>query len=67
MKLSLLACLLLIGCGNRHARQSGVNYFVGQECHTEALMKDCDPHTEPPVCKKIRLTFDKGCERVKVK
>lgn len=66
----LLLILLCSGCihdGRTHHKvNTGINLFIGQQCHPSALLKNCNVKNNPPTCKVITLKYDDNCEQISV-
>ena len=65
----LIGLITLAGCARQPVKaevKTGVNFYVGKECHASAVMMGCDPESKSPPsgCKTIKLDYDKSCERL---
>lgn len=65
---TVLIASLLCAC-TRHPSPSGfINALLDPHCLTApVLMESCDAKADPLKCKKVKLTFIRGCEQLQVK
>lgn len=58
--------LVLAACGARKHPNS-LRALVGPSCLTGPIvMQDCNFGSEPPRCRKIKISYRKGCEQLDV-
>jgi len=43
-----------------------LNLAIPVECASEITLLECDARVSPPKCKKARVKYRKGCERIVV-
>ena len=54
------------GCASRAARVTLPNILVPPSCMSEILLVGCDARVSPPKCKKVEVTYRRGCEEILV-
>ena len=60
----ILVLIVLTGCSAKHPL--GPNLELPVSCVRRVRMENCNLRTDPPVCKRVMVKFDKGCGVVEV-
>jgi hypothetical protein len=64
--LAVAIALVLAGCAERK-RSASLRTVVAPSCLTAPIvMQDCNLSAEPPRCRKIKISYRKGCEQLDV-
>ena len=67
MKYAILLLLLLTGCAAKKPVAVQPILLVDPPCLTgPVVLEQCNLSTNPPKCKKVRVRYSKGCERLQV-
>jgi hypothetical protein len=67
---SILPALLALGaacsgCAAKHNQAGGVTLLVDPPCITQPLeLTGCAASMDPPKCRRVKVVFRKGCERI---
>jgi hypothetical protein len=61
----ILGLVVLTGCATKHPL--GPDVDLPLSCVRRVRMENCNLRTDPPVCKKVMVKFDKGCGVVEIK